>query len=465
MELEYMKSVRFIGILIILLLTVGTAGADVVLTKDLQNGSILVSVSNNADNSTITFLDQSTEVNNPGIAGIAYNLNVDAQLITGYKKNSNTGQILFNGNSDKKDGYVWKKINNSDTSGESSNLLRFYLGDTGNTDRFQKVVVKLPNFDGNIPADSNGNQVGVQYLCDQFTGFIAGPIGGAGPVSVGTTNDNPAIDIEITALSKSFNAEGQKLQYGFVVSNTGNVAITELTVTDSKLGTISFPSNVLNPGQIVSVTTVYTVSKADIDAGSVTNTAYASGKYKSNIIQSNYATVNVKADNESSATDTASTGNDNYVLGNSNDVTAMVTGYNPDLTFNVSASADNYSTEGQKIEFDYFVMNTGNVPIKEVKVSDNYLGTVSILNNTSLEPNDSISATAIYTITQEDLDLGKVRSLSHATGTFNGNEIRSDVVNLEIKADTQIPEFPSIVLPVAAILGLLFLSQHKRKEN
>ena len=316
-----MRLVRFFGILIILLMTIGSASADVVLTKELNQGSVLISVTYDVNNNTITFLDQSNVANDPGIIGIAYNLNVDAQLITGYKKNSNTEQILFNGNSNNQNGYVWKKINNTDTSGEASNLLRFYSVNTENIERFQKVVVKVPSFNGNIPADSIGNQVGVQYLCDQFTGFISGPAGNGATESGnnGITNENPVITLEITALSNSFSTEGQKLQYGFVVRNTGNVAINNLSVIDSKLGTVSLPSNTLNPGQITSMITVYTVSKADIDAGSVTNNAYASGKYQNNIIQSNNKIVTIKADTNS-VTNTASSGNGNNVIDNSNEI-------------------------------------------------------------------------------------------------------------------------------------------------
>jgi hypothetical protein len=78
---------------------------------------------------------------------------------------------------------------------------------------------------------------------------------------------------------------------------------------------------------------------------------------------------------------------------------------------------------------------------------------------------NSISASAVYTVTKEDLDLGKVDSLSKATCTVNSNIINSNLVSTEIKADTEIPELPTMVLPVAAILGLLLLPQHKRKEK
>ncbi|RXA21915.1 PEF-CTERM sorting domain-containing protein [Methanosarcina sp. MSH10X1] len=43
--------------------------------------------------------------------------------------------------------------------------------------------------------------------------------------------------------------------------------------------------------------------------------------------------------------------------------------------------------------------------------------------------------------------------------SWNGDDSNWAGGNIEV------PEFPSMVLPVAAILGLLFISQHRRKEN
>ncbi len=58
-----------------------------------------------------------------------------------------------------------------------------------------------------------------------------------------------------------------------------------------------------------------------------------------------------------------------------------------------------------------------------------------------------------------------------ATSTYNRNTVYSNEATATVTStktpppDTQIPEFPSIALPVASILGLMFISQYKRKEK
>jgi hypothetical protein len=89
----------------------------------------------------------------------------------------------------------------------------------------------------------------------------------------------------------------------------------------------------------------------------------------------------------------------------------------------------------------------------------------SVLISVTYDVNNNAITSLLVSVTKEDLDLGKVDSLSKATCTVNSNTISSNLVSTEIKADTEIPEFPTMVLPVAAILGLLFLYQHKRKEK
>jgi uncharacterized repeat protein (TIGR01451 family) len=455
-----MKSLRLIGILMFLLVTVGTASADLVLTEadGIHPGNIQVDVTYNRGNSTVTFLDRSTGVNNGGIAGIGYNLDVDAVQITGYTANSNTGQVLYdNANSAEQDANRWTGKNNSEAEDESGNLLRFYSGDTGSTGRFQKIVVKLPSFNGNIPADSRNNQVGARFVCDQFTTFIAGPGNG------GTTTESSALNLETTALSKTYDTAGQEISYNYVVKNTGNVPITGLSVQDDKLGTVSVPSTALEPGQVVSVLAVYMITPADLDAGSVINTAYAKGTYNGNEIKSN-------------------------------DATAMVTADKPALKLEESALPATYDAAGQTITYTYKVTNSGNVKISgPITFTDNLTnkGIPLEISKNDLAVGDQIDFTKSYTTTDDDLNAGSVINAAYATGAYNNKQVKSNdatstvaanesapvsaagklnSMDLEfntntINSDVEIPEFPSIVLPVMAILGLLFILQGRRKER
>ncbi len=457
-----MKSVRFTGILMFLLVTVGSASADVVLTEanGIHPGSMQIDVTYNTGNSTITFLDRSSGVNNGGITGIGYNLDVDAVQITGYTANSNTGQVLYNNaDSAEQDANRWTGKSNSGAEGESGNLLRFYSGDTGIIGRFHKIVVKLPSFGGNIPANSRNNQVGVQFVCDQFTTFIAGPGNG------GTTAENSALNLEATTLSKTYDTAGQKISYNYVVKNTGNVPITGLIVQDNKLGTVSVPSAALEPGRVVSVLAVYMITPADLDAGSVTDTAYAIGTYKGNDVKSNDATATITADK-------------------------------PVLRLDKSALPEIYDAAGQTITYTYKVTNSGNVKISgPITFTDNLTnkGIPLEISKNDLAVGDQIPYTTSHTISDDDLNAGSVINTAYATGTYNNKQVKSNdatstvtanksaLVNAastfnsmdlefntdtdKINADAQIPEFPSIVLPVMAILGLIFISQHKRKER
>jgi len=461
-----MKAVSIVGVLVFLLITVGSASADVVLTRanEAYPGSLQINVTyDNLGNGTITFLDQSAGVSNPGIAGVGYNLDIDAQQITGYKMNSNTEQVLYNADSKNQNENKWMQKNNFGAEGEFGTFLRLYGEDQGDSDRFYKVVVKFSSFDGKVPANEKGNQVGANFVCDEFSCFLAGPGNG------GTTNENPALSLEKTALSAKYDTVGQKITYNYVVKNTGNVPITEPMVTDDKLGIVSRSGATLEPGSIITVIVIYTITQADLDAGSVTNVANATGTYKGNEIKSNTGAVTVTADKSAlnfgrpaSQTTYSATYNNMQVV--SNDATGTATTDKPALMIVKSASPTNYSNVGQMIAYNYVVKNTGNVPIDELTVTDDKLGTVS-RSSTPLAPDQIVTVAATYMITPADLDVGSVTSLANATGTFNGMEVKSNTGNVTIKADTEIPEFPSIVLPVAAVMGIMLILGRRRQND
>ena len=65
------------------------------------------------------------------------------------------------------------------------------------------------------------------------------------------------------------------ISYSYEVTNTGNVTLAgPVTVTDDK-ATVTCPSGDLAPGASVTCTASYTITQADLDTGSVTNTATA----------------------------------------------------------------------------------------------------------------------------------------------------------------------------------------------
>ena len=74
-------------------------------------------------------------------------------------------------------------------------------------------------------------------------------------------------------------AAGTLVTYDYVVTNTGNVTLTAVTVTDPMpgLSSVTCPLGTLAPGASETCTATYTTTQADVDRGSITNTGTASG--------------------------------------------------------------------------------------------------------------------------------------------------------------------------------------------
>jgi uncharacterized repeat protein (TIGR01451 family) len=191
------------------------------------------------------------------------------------------------------------------------------------------------------------------------------------------------------SLTKSANpttyAVGTQITYTYVVKNTGKVTLSgPFTISDNKLGTVSCPTGPLAPGATVTCTTTYTATQADVDGGSITNVATASG----NGLTSNQATATVTAPDQSKS-----------------------------IGLTKSANPTTYSTVGTVITYTYVVKNTGKVTLSgPFSISDNKLGTISPCGTGPLAPGASTSCTATHTITQADLTAGSIVNIATASG-------------------------------------------------
>ncbi|WP_419203816.1 DUF7507 domain-containing protein, partial [Paenarthrobacter nitroguajacolicus] len=76
---------------------------------------------------------------------------------------------------------------------------------------------------------------------------------------------------------------GDQITYTFTSKNTGNVKLTNVSITDPLSGlsalTYTWPGTPgeLLPGQTVTATATYAITQADIDAGHVANSATTTG--------------------------------------------------------------------------------------------------------------------------------------------------------------------------------------------
>ena len=79
-------------------------------------------------------------------------------------------------------------------------------------------------------------------------------------------------------LKQGFQNVGDDIHYTVIVTNTGNVILTNIDVTDP-LTNLNETIPSLAPGASVQFTTTHSITQGDIDAGEVQNTATAAYTY------------------------------------------------------------------------------------------------------------------------------------------------------------------------------------------
>ncbi|MGB4205890.1 MAG: hypothetical protein WBJ84_09780, partial [Bacteroidales bacterium] len=165
--------------------------------------------------------------------------------------------------------------------------------------------------------------------------------------------------------------------YTFIVTNTGEVTLNDVSVSDPlpDLSTIT-PASVasLAPGASTTFTATYVIKQTDVDAGAVTNTATATGNVP------NYGSVN-----------------------DTDDETVTTILQNPSISLEKKAAPGSYDA-GDVVTYTFIVTNTGNVTLSNVTVSDPLpdLSAISPASVAILAPGASTTFTATYVVKQTD---------------------------------------------------------------
>ena len=87
----------------------------------------------------------------------------------------------------------------------------------------------------------------------------------------------PSWTLTKTPTPPTYTAAGQTINYSYLLTNTGNVTIASITLTDDKIATVSCPAAMLSAGASMTCTGSYVTTAADVTAGSVVNRAVAAG--------------------------------------------------------------------------------------------------------------------------------------------------------------------------------------------
>ncbi|WP_270090022.1 DUF7507 domain-containing protein [Sphingobacterium sp. SYP-B4668] len=210
------------------------------------------------------------------------------------------------------------------------------------------------------------------------------------------------------------------ITYTFTVKNTGKVTLKNVTVSDplANLSAISPASAAsLAPGASATFTATYTVVQTDVDRGSVENVATVNGKGPdgTTTVPPVESTPEDPANPGSGDPDPGKTPGDPTVV--EADDTASYT-----LIKGAKLTTDN-GTVGKAdvndvITYTFTVKNTGNVTLKDVRVSDPLanLSAISPASAASLAPGASATFTATYTVVQTDVDRGSVENVATVNG-------------------------------------------------
>lgn len=231
-----------------------------------------------------------------------------------------------------------------------------------------------------------------------------------------TINQTDAITLSksvATGEPTSFDAEGDTIDFTFVVTNSGNTTLeAPITIDDDEIGNgLACSASDLAPGASVSCDHTWTATQADLNAGSVTNTATAED-----------INGNVSAPQQATVTAVQS----------------------PALSIDkqITSAVPNVFAAGTVLSYEYTVVNVGNVTLTSpITVSDNLtpnaidtapiscdpLPAAGLLpqGGNPVGPTNSITCTAQYTLTNNDELLGSTTNIATAATTFDGNPVVS----------------------------------------
>jgi uncharacterized repeat protein (TIGR01451 family) len=215
------------------------------------------------------------------------------------------------------------------------------------------------------------------------------PVTGQGSLRIPAVQ-NPSIGVTKTADVGSYSSSGATIGYQYAVTNTGNVTLTSVGVTDPQpgLSAVSCPDSTLSPSESETCTATYTTTQSDVDAGKITNTGTAVGDPPEGVAVTASSTLTVPASQ------------------------------NPGIGLAKSASVTGFSGAGTPITYSYVVANSGNVTLTSVGVTDPQPGLSAVsCPASSLAPGSAETCTATYTTTQADVNAGAITNTGIASGT------------------------------------------------
>lgn len=201
-----------------------------------------------------------------------------------------------------------------------------------------------------------------------------------------TVTQNPAFTVTKAASVAQVTAANQQIQYTIVITNIGNVDLSNLQVSDTRLtsnltcGPVPVGSTLSVAQPVTTCTGSYTTSQADINAAQPLVNTVTVRVNQVQQAQTASATVNVLA--------------------------------SPKLTLTKAADRPTVNAAGQQITYSLVITNTGNQDLQNLQLSDSLIAGTSLrcapvaLGQTLTVSTGATTCTGVYTVTQADINRG-----------------------------------------------------------
>jgi len=279
--------------------------------------------------------------------------------------------------------------------------------------------------------------------------------------SLSVTKSTTSTDKTVAGGATSFDV-GDTITYSVAVTNTGNVSLDTVVLTDALLTgsplaltrqnvTVTnevTADDILEPGETWTHTYVYVITQSDIDAGEVLNTAVVTADDPSD------TEVTGKSDGDNDANADSGKDADNDPT---NDPVVVTLQAVPSLeswklaTLINDADSSGKFSAGDTLRYTITIKNTGNVTLSNVKVVSDTLSNGSLNNLTQianfgasnftttvlpavLAPNAELDFTADYIVTAADVSSGALFNTATVSGDFGGQTF-TDVTHNEEDID------------------------------
>lgn len=209
----------------------------------------------------------------------------------------------------------------------------------------------------------------------------------------------PGVSLDKTANPAAFTAANQNINYTFTITNTGNVTLNTINVTDPLIPALSCSVATLSPvtpNNVATCSGTYTTTQDDVDDFALNGTPLT-----------NTAALTGTAANGAPVTANASESIDGPVAA-------------PAISVVKTALDTSYAAVGDVLDYEIEISNDGNVTWPAAPVVDDPLTGGAICPVGPVAPNTSITCTAQYTVDQDDLDAESVTNTATAEITIAG---------------------------------------------